>query len=43
MLLPHMEVMQKELLIAEELMKKDENISIEESLVELETSHEIQI
>ena len=43
MLLPHMEVMQKGLTMAKELMTKDANISIEESLVDLVASLEIQI
>ena len=43
MLLPHIEIMKQELSLAEELMKRDENPSIEETLVELATTLEIQI
>ena len=43
MFLPHMEVMKHELSIIEALMSCDANILIEEGLVDLETTLEIQI
>ena len=43
MLLPHMEVMKHELSISDTLMRQDANISIEEGLVKLLATLEIQI
>ena len=42
MLFPHMEVMKHEFSLAQALMTRDTNLSIEEGLVDLATTLEIQ-